>query len=113
MHGAHGIEVLSAGRALEDGCAFAHLDNQEIQCLGDGCIGQLPTQHSLHLLQSVEVGNLLTAGHARAGACIQRGQDVALLRQPMFKVVVLGHGLSGLWVGFACIRCICNYCRYN
>jgi hypothetical protein len=48
------------------------------------------------LLQAIEVGDLLAGGYTRARACVQRGEDVALLRQPVFKVVLLGHGVSGL-----------------
>jgi len=113
MHRAHGVQVLWAGRALENGLAIVHLHDQEVQRLGNGRVGQFAPQHGLHLLQAIEVGDLLAGGDARARACVQRGEDVALLRQPVFKVVVLGHGVSGWWVGLKLINCICNYCSYN
>ena len=103
----------SRRRALEGGRAVTHLDDQEVQRLGDGRVGQLATQHGLHLREAVQVGDLLTAGHTGAGACVQGGQDVALLCEPVFKVVVLGHGVLGSLVKFKSIYCICNYCRYN
>lgn len=113
MHRAHGVQVLWAGRALENGLAIVHLHDQEVQRLGNGRVGQFAPQHGLHLLQAIEVGDLLAGGYTRARACVQRGQDLALLRQPVFKVVVLGHKVSALWVGPKLIDCIYNYCRYN
>jgi len=93
MHRAHGVEVLKAGCSLKDGAAVTHLHDEEIQRSGYGRIGQFTAQHRLHLLQARHVGDLLAPGHAGARAGIQPRQDVALLREPVFKKVVCGHGV--------------------
>ena len=72
MHRAHGVQVLWAGRALENGLAIVHLHDQEVQRLGNGRVGQFAPQHGLHLLQAIEVGDLLAGGYTRARACVQR-----------------------------------------
>ena len=70
MHRAHGVQ--KSGRACP-GKRPLHRPphDQEVQRLGNGRVGQFAPQHGLHLLQAIEVGDLLAVA-TRARACVQR-----------------------------------------
>jgi hypothetical protein len=94
MHGAQGVVVRQARRALKDRVPGANLDQQEVQRLGYRWVGEFAAQHRLHDLQPGLARDLLGPCHAGAGASVHRGANALLLRQPGFKVVDFGHAGS-------------------
>ena len=89
---------------ITDVCMCEYTDHGHCGIIKDGDVDNDAT---LELLAKEALS------HARAGADFQPLQDLAFLRKPVFKVVVLGHGVSWSVVEFECKYCICNYCRYN
>jgi hypothetical protein len=91
MHRPHGIEVVGAGRALEQRPAWFHLQEQEIERAGDGRVGQLAAQHHLHHLQAAPARHLPGLGDAAADAGRHAPRDLPLLGQPLLQWVRLRH----------------------
>ena len=100
MYRTHRVQVLGARCSLEHGTARADLHDGEVECLGDGRVGQFTLQHGLHLLQPGLAVDLVRPCHPGARAGQQRLQHFVFFGDPLGQC---GAGIG--WGGGHGVHC--------
>ena len=85
MHRPHRVQVFCTRCALEKRSAQLCLHDEEVQRIGNGCIGQLTPQHGLHWLQTCQVRDLVIAGYTRARTFQQATVAPVFFGNPQFQ----------------------------